>query len=91
MIRKKEVTEAKKIIKEEIAKINAFQCSYTKYENGCDVTYTDDMSKRTNSDGKKRLQETCNAMIHYYRDLYKDACDKSNSEKAINILNKYKK
>lgn len=64
---------------------------YTKYENGCDVTYTDDMSKRTNSDGKKRLQETCNAMIHYYRDLYKDACDKSNSEKAINILNKYKK
>lgn len=91
MIRNKEVTEAKKIIKEEIAKINAFQCPYTKYENGCDVTYTDDMSKRTNSDGKKRLQETCNAMIHYYRDLYKDACDKSNSEKAINILNKYKK
>lgn len=117
MIRNKEVAEAKKIIEEEIAKINALKkiiddsdepkniaqtilsyftpiltsAPYTKYENGYDVTYTDDMSKRTNSDVKKRLQETCNAMIQYYRDLYKDACDKADSEKANNILNKYKK
>ena len=63
----------------------------TKYENGYDVTYTDDMSKRTNSDVKKRLQETCNAMIQYYRDLYNEACAKADSEKANSILSKYKK
>lgn len=62
-----------------------------KYKDGCNVIYTDDMSKRTNSDVKKRLQEICNVMIQYYRDLYKSACDKANSKKANSILDKYKK